>query len=533
MDPINRAKQHLADRQYEECLSVCQSILQTEPRNAAACHCSGMARFHMGAMQEAADLIRRAISINGKVIEYQADLCLVLYTAGDVRGAIRIQQRIIKSAPDHPRHLYGLGIMHLTLNEFSNAAKALSKAARLVPNEPEIQATLGIALQQLDKMEEAIDAYQKAVSLGSIDPNVFYNLGTAYAKERQDMAALQSYHKAIELDQNYRLAYRNIGNLLQNNGDCLRAIPYMRQALELDPDDAETRMELHSALSLSGQYEEPIDYFRESVKAQPDSSDLWNKLAFSYLCNHQARPALQAALKSLQIAPSNTTGLCQIAVAYNEVGERDKAAFYLDFDRLIYVKTCQPPDGFDTIEDFNKAFTTYIQQESDLQYRLSNRTLADGQCTLDLFDGKMPPVVARFNSMVKLAFEEYKRDHPVDPSHPFLRTHPKIKRIFCWANVMNEHGFHCTHYHPSGWVSGVYYPSIPASVSEDDPDHKGWIEFGRADNAFRSTDEPPVRNVRPTPGTMVLFPSYFGHRTIPCEIEPGRISVAFDFEIGD
>jgi hypothetical protein len=36
------------------------------------------------------------------------------------------------------------------------------------------------------------------------------------------------------------------------------------------------------------------------------------------------------------------------------------------------------------------------------------------------------------------------------------------------------------------------------------------------------------RHVQPTPGTLVLFPSYFWHGTIPFNTTDERITVAFD-----
>jgi hypothetical protein len=39
---------------------------------------------------------------------------------------------------------------------------------------------------------------------------------------------------------------------------------------------------------------------------------------------------------------------------------------------------------------------------------------------------------------------------------------------------------------------------------------------------------PEVRAVQPEEGMMILFPSYFYHRTVPFETGETRISIAFD-----
>ena len=58
---------------------------------------------------------------------------------------------------------------------------------------------------------------------------------------------------------------------------------------------------------------------------------------------------------------------------------------------------------------------------------------------------------------------------------------------------------------------------------------EGWIEFGRAFHLIGDRREPAVHLVRPEEGMMVMFPSYFGHQTIPVtSSDEKRISFAFD-----
>ena len=40
--------------------------------------------------------------------------------------------------------------------------------------------------------------------------------------------------------------------------------------------------------------------------------------------------------------------------------------------------------------------------------------------------------------------------------------------------------------------------------------------------------EPELTTFRPEPGMMLLFPSYFFHRTLPFQSHETRISIAFD-----
>ena len=84
------------------------------------------------------------------------------------------------------------------------------------------------------------------------------------------------------------------------------------------------------------------------------------------------------------------------------------------------------------------------------------------------------------------------------------------------------------HIHPSAWLSGVYYVRLPEIIGQPGQGEAGWIEFGRPPEHFHCTAEPEVRVFEPEPGLMLLFPSYFYHRTVPFESADMRISISFD-----
>ena len=58
-------------------------------------------------------------------------------------------------------------------------------------------------------------------------------------------------------------------------------------------------------------------------------------------------------------------------------------------------------------------------------------------------------------------------------------------------------------------------------------DVEGWIQFGVPDPMLDLGLE-PRRVVKPREGTLVLFPSYFWHGTMPFESASPRMTVAFD-----
>ena len=81
--------------------------------------------------------------------------------------------------------------------------------------------------------------------------------------------------------------------------------------------------------------------------------------------------------------------------------------------------------------------------------------------------------------------------------------------------------------HPDGWLSGVYYVSVPENAHENG--RSGCLVLGCLE--IKGLDVPPpwgIRDIRPIPGRLVLFPSYIPHATVATNLDDVRISVAFD-----
>ena len=90
--------------------------------------------------------------------------------------------------------------------------------------------------------------------------------------------------------------------------------------------------------------------------------------------------------------------------------------------------------------------------------------------------------------------------------------------LFCWATVAADGSFHMSHTHPRHLISGVYYSRIPAvssgSIVFDDPRGPRWPFDGRYIH-------------HPTPGELILFPSWLVHQVTPTLSPEGETRVSW------
>lgn len=116
---------------------------------------------------------------------------------------------------------------------------------------------------------------------------------------------------------------------------------------------------------------------------------------------------------------------------------------------------------------------------------------------------------------------------PPDPRHPLLaaRRDRRVRFSGSWSVRLRSGGHHSNHIHQMGWISSALYVSLPEK-SPEDPADAGWFTLGQPDKLI-GTSLQAWRKIEPRPGTLVLFPSFMWHGTVPFE-QGERLTVAFD-----
>ena len=506
------------------------SVLTAVPDLPGALYGLAMVRLRQGRHEAALDLLRRAVTGAPEMPLYAVNLARLLAHGDDLPGAHQVLKAARDRAPDDPALLYDLGREAILLEDPQGAAEAFGRAAELAPEAPQLFGALGVAYQQMGDAESAGAAYETAIELGSQDADDFFNLGTVRMNAHHYDEAMALFARAGELNPEHQRAFANLGILRARSLDYAGSLAPLERALALDPDDGRVVNDLVYALAAAGRGKDAVATGEKFLKLHPEAATLYPQLAFAQMRAGDPEAAIDACDVALKRVPHPTPALSIKSAALNELGRRDEAAQLLDFERFITTKVQSPPPGYASLAAFNADLVRYLLDEPSLVYTPTNRTMVKGRGTRELFDGREHGPALAFKAMIEAAVRDYRAAHPVDPAHPFLAAAPEGLSVSAWGNVYDREGRQFVHCHPSAWLSGVYYPALPDTMKSAAPDDPaGWIEFGGPIHRLESKDKPPVHLVRPEEGMMVLFPSYFGHQTLPVTTsDEKRVSIAFD-----
>jgi len=319
---------------------------------------------------------------------------------------------------------------------------------------------------------------------------------------------------------------------LQETGRPKDAIAEYEAVLAHAPGHAGAQVNIAYALRELGRLDDALTASRKAIALAPDYDKAWVNLGDLLLEMGRPDDAVAETAAFLARHPGNTSALAFQAIALNEAGDRTEAARLLDFTRLLRAQEIAPPAGFADIADFNRALARHLRSHPSLTYAPASHATRKGRHSGELLIGDRGPV-AGLEQAILGAVEDYRKALPPDPDHPFLAQRPDRLALSIWGVVMEDRGHQIAHIHPAAWLSGVYYPEIPDVVRGDDPDHQGWIEFGRPPADFHAAQAPVTKRICPREGLMLLFPSYLYHETVPFHAPVERLSIAFDVLAGD
>lgn len=137
----------------------------------------------------------------------------------------------------------------------------------------------------------------------------------------------------------------------------------------------------------------------------------------------------------------------------------------------------------------------------------------------------------QFINQASLSFFEQLHASELQEKHPIRLLRPAdLSMRTSWSIRAQGETFHRSHVHNRGWYSGGLYVETPEAIN--DASDAGYIVFGVPSFDVKDRLEPTLK-VKPEPGKLLLFPSYFWHMTKPFEASGTRLMIAFDYGAPD
>ncbi|MEL7447287.1 MAG: putative 2OG-Fe(II) oxygenase [Pseudomonadota bacterium] len=297
-----------------------------------------------------------------------------------------------------------------------------------------------------------------------------------------------------------------LSNIMRDQQDYDRARTLLLEALELDPTNA-------AAIRKYGVIEADTDRMPELLD--------------------KCRAMLDAGVR----APRLTSTYAMALAGNGAIDEAYKARA----GDLMWHGALSCPDGFASIAEFNAALVEELLTHPSLRYENTRRASVNSWRIDELYMSGSKLVKVLLEQFAS-AVERYVRDVVEAPGRAqdtlFDDVRPDASELSPWAVLTKADGYEDWHIHGSGWISGVYYVTVPEGLprgygdnaQDRAEDRAGAIAFGWSERLLGEGSSAKLGEelIHPEPGMLVLFPSHLHHRTWPHGREDDRIAISFD-----
>lgn len=321
------------------------------------------------------------------------------------------------------------------------------------------------------------------------------------------------------LDKAAALAAGDPKRLLMLAGDLLRlnernrALAAAEAALALAPDDRDARAFRLRCLFATHRYKDAHRLIEAGEPADPAARGV---LAMHDDANATPQRLLALCEQVLKTRPLNAEASYYKALSLARLGRHDEARAVIDLDLMVRTMTLPAAPGFADDEAFRAALASEALANPTQTHDPNYRATKQGRQVPKLAQPGTRAVPALLR-LIEETVEAYAAETPGAPSRA---------KLFSWGVILGAEGFQRSHYHPTGWLSGVYYVAAPRPDGANA--YPGRLIVGALKDEDAALASWGTREIEPVPGRLVLFPSYVPHATEPSGIDADRISVAFD-----
>ncbi len=540
--------------------ALLRRALKLDPAWTATYTTLGELLLASGRGGEAEAVLQRALG--GPRADPRAALLLARYynDTGRAAPALAVAAPFCASGRLDPE----LATQHVTaLIALGRQAEALSfygKLAAAAPDNPAPAQALALALNAAGRHAEAGQIAHRALARGFRTATLCLTYARSLMAEGANERAETALRDCLRLEPRLTEAHSSLAQLIwMRTGDLAQATEALDQALRAFGGDDALRATKAAILQgagdaraaydcLAARAERPeapptllvraglaaldfdpakaLSLAQRALRAMPGNGPARSLLAAAHLGVGDARAALQECEALQPQAPDDQYLIALQTTALRLLGD-ERYAQLCDYRNLILPLSIEPPPPWRDPATFLTDLKASLNRLHDPDgHALLFQSLRHGtETTQDLTrstDAAVRGLFQAFAAPIRRYLEHIGRG--TDPLR--RRNDGRWRFNGSWSVRLRNRGFHMSHVHPRGWISSAFYIELP-DVMADATTDEGVLSFGKPSILTTPALEAEY-SVRPTPGMLVLFPSYFWHGTIPFQSPQPRLTVAFD-----
>lgn len=213
-------------RKLEVASLLYKEVLQKQPNFIIGYEYAAYNYYKMGKIDEAINLLEKAVNLNLINNSLLARLGLYYQEAGKIEESIEILENVVQKDKNYTEAYNYLGVSYYRNGQIMKALDAIKKAISLDNNYAMAMNNLGNCYLAQKKYDLAVQEYKKAISVDDHLASAFNGLGVAYYRQDFAKEALLNWEKSLELDPQQTDTLYNLGRVHLRLGHKQKALHF-------------------------------------------------------------------------------------------------------------------------------------------------------------------------------------------------------------------------------------------------------------------------------------------------------------------
>lgn len=254
-----------------EAVRIYEDILNLLPTHIDALHMLGMARFALGEIDVALDLLNRVIVLCPNEAAMHTNRGNILQAHERYEEALADYACALTLREDSPNTWFNQGAALKALGRYDQALLSYQRALTLNPRDAEAWLQQGQSMAALGDVKQALASYQQALTLEAYYPDAWFSMGAALQQQENHTKAHLAYQRALQLKPDHFDALVNCGSALQALRRSQEALAYYERALLIKPHHIELMTNCARALCELKNFDAAVMYCEKILAIQDNA----------------------------------------------------------------------------------------------------------------------------------------------------------------------------------------------------------------------------------------------------------------------
>jgi tetratricopeptide (TPR) repeat protein len=328
---IDKAKDLIKQKKYDEAIAVSQSYLQSNARDENGWLILAKAYQQSGSLDSAEMTVKKAIQLDDELMEGYTVLgqvqlakknALESYTTA--KAGLKMTKR---KQPKYPPLLVVLGQSLIVLDSADAALVSAAEAKELDPQQAAAYEVIGDAYLRQKVAPMAISSYEKSLEIDSLQQGVLYKIANTYKNERQYTEAARIYYRILALDPTNDAARLELAGLLYRAKQWAKCAAVLKDYFVNHKNPPKDLYSIYlEALYKSKQYKESFEVAKAYLKLEPNSVLAYRSIAYGNLIDKQFAQSVEAYKKIASLDTMEFDDYRWLGTAYKQLKKDSLAA---------------------------------------------------------------------------------------------------------------------------------------------------------------------------------------------------------------